>query len=97
MYADLLGSTQDPSGNPYLFTKLVTLSIGCTTVPISRDITGPFTHAALPIQRATIENLESLQFFHGRGFLCSQQPLDHTHFKGKIFHPNSNERYDQNK
>ena len=38
MYAALFGITQDPSGNPYLVTKLLPLSLGCTFVPYSMNI-----------------------------------------------------------
>ena len=41
MSAALFGITQDPSGNPYLVTKLLPLILGCTSVPFVRTITGP--------------------------------------------------------
>ena len=63
IYAAFFGITQDPSGKTYIVTKLVPLSLGCTFAPFSRNITGPFTPAALPTQMTVIENLESLQFF----------------------------------
>ena len=62
MYAALFGITQDPSGNPFLVTNLLPLSLGCTFVPFARNITVPLTPAALPTWRTVIENLESLQF-----------------------------------
>ena len=57
IYAYLFVITQDNSGNPYIFTKLVTLSLGCTFAPFYRNITGPFTPAALPTQSTVIENI----------------------------------------
>ena len=63
MYAALFRIKQYPSGNPYLVTKLLPLSLGCTIVPFARNITGSFTPAAIPIRRTVIENLKSLQFF----------------------------------
>ena len=71
MYAALFGITQDPSGNPYLVTKLLPLSLGCTFVPFARNITGPFTSAALPTRRTVMENLKSLQFLSWRGLSSS--------------------------
>ena len=58
MYADLFGITQYPSGNTYLVTKLLHLSLGCNFVTFDINITGPFTPAALPTQRTIIENLK---------------------------------------
>ena len=43
MYTDLFGTTQDPSDNPYLVTKLLPLNLGCTFAPFSINITGTFT------------------------------------------------------
>ena len=96
MYAALFGITHFPSGNPYLVTKLVPLSLCCTFSPFATNITGPFSPAALPTRSTVIENLESLNFFHGGVYLCSQEPLARTHYKGSRFHPNSIESNDNN-
>ena len=63
IYAALFGITQDTSGNPYLVTKLVTLSLGCNFVPFYRNITEQFTTPELPNVMNVTKNLESLQFF----------------------------------
>ena len=97
MYATLFVITQDPFGNTYLVTKLLTLRLGFTFFPFSINITLPFTPATLSTQRTVIENVDSLQFFHGRVYLCYQEPLAHPHYKGRRFHPNSIKTNEKNK
>ena len=87
MYTALFGIKKYPSGNSYLVTKLVPLILGCTFVPFVRNITGPFTTAALPTRRTVIENLESLQFCHGGVCLFSQEHLAQPNCNGRRFHP----------
>ena len=69
MYATLFGITQDPYVNTYIVPKLVTLGLGCTFVPLARNITVPFTLAALLTLRTAIENHESLKNKSWRGYL----------------------------
>ena len=96
MYAALFGITHDPSGNPYLVTKLVPMRLGYTFLPFYRNITGPFTPDTLSTQGTVTENLESLQFFHGRVYLCLQEPLGHPYYNGSSSHPTSIEINDKN-
>ena len=60
IYVNLFGIKKYPSENTYLVTNLLPLSIGCTFVPFSRNITGPNTNTAIPTQRTVIEKLDSL-------------------------------------
>ena len=96
MYYAFLGITQDNSGNTYLVTKLISLILGCNFIPFSRNITGPFTLAALPIRSNVTENIDKLKFCQDRVYLCSQEPLGHPNYKGSRFHPNSIESNEKN-
>ena len=80
MYDALFLITQYPSGNPYLVNNLFPISLGWTFVPFARNITGPFTPAALPTRSTVIENLESLQFLSWRGL--SLPPTTYSNWEG---------------
>ena len=54
MYDVLFEKTQDNDGNMYLVTNLVPLTLECTKISLVRNIIGPITPTALPIQRTVI-------------------------------------------
>ena len=90
MYVALLGIKQYPSGNMYLFTKLLPLSLVFKIYPFYRDITGPFTPAALTTQRTVIENLNSLRFLSWRGLILLLIKFRSLSLQGKEVSSKSN-------
>ena len=63
MHTTLFGIIQDTSDIPYIVTKLLPLSLGCTKSTFTRNITKPFTPPALPIKKNSFEKLYSMQIF----------------------------------
>ena len=57
MYASLFGITQYPSGNLYLVTNFLPISLVCTFFPFAKNITVPFFPDALPTRITVIRNL----------------------------------------
>ena len=75
LHAALFGITQDPSGNQYLFTKLVPLSLGFIKLPLARNITVVFSPTELPIQRILLKTFSHFNWFHDRGVSLHQITL----------------------